>query len=107
EATSADDEHLRVEDLALTQATDLVHDDVARVSRDALRRQSVFRRLLLFLRGGAILRTPCESRDYGHLVTAGELGLLAVQSADLRVVHIDVDVRRDRALGVVTEVAET
>src|SRR3972149_3083333 len=39
EGAGADDEHLRVDDLALTDAADLGHDDVPRVARHLLRRQ--------------------------------------------------------------------
>src|SRR3990167_2502777 len=82
EAAGADDEHLRVDDLALTDAADLGHDDVARVARHLLRRQRKARAVVSGWGAAG------EGGDNGHL------GDVAAFDLDVRPVADEAAKRR-------------
>src|SRR3972149_1268217 len=93
------DEDFGAHDFALTGGTALLHDDVARVAIDLLRREDA--RL-----AGAVVRAARDRGDNGDLVAGGERRLVAVERADLLVVPVAVAVDGDLVLAVVDEIVD-
>ena len=94
EPSSADDEHARLHDLALTGGAHLGHDDVPRVAVHLLCCEGAD--VLSWGRavGGRILAGASRERgDDGHFVALVHLRLDALQRRDLLLVQVDVDVR--------------
>ena len=87
EPAGADDEDLRLDDLALPDAGDLGHDEVAAVALD-------------HLRGEDDIGAAGKGGDEGDLVAGGEAGGLAVEGVDLDLVHVHADVGGELAVGV-------
>ncbi len=87
EPACADDEHLRLDDLALPNAGDLGHDEMAAVALDHL--------------GGERDTGPAgEGGDEGNLVARGEARGFALDPFDLDLVHVDANMGRELAAGV-------
>ena len=92
EAARADDQHLRLHELALTDGADLRHDDVPAVAVDLLRREGD-------LAAG-------DGGDHGHLVAVVHGRVLALEGVDLLAVDVDVDVAGNLVRLVVDHVLE-
>ena len=75
EAAGADDEDLRLHQLALTDGADLRHDDVPRVAVHLLRRQHL---------------TARYSGYHRHFVAVADRRVLSLQRMDLLAVDVDV-----------------
>ena len=91
EPARADGEHFAVDQLALPEGADLVHDQVAGVALDHFGRHG---------------RAAGERGDHGHFIAVADQGVGALQGADFLAVEIDVDVLEQLLLAVEDHFAE-